>query len=183
MTRYSVAFVLVLLAGCAARNAAPSSPQAEPQSPAQAQAPSAQDITAIALQRSPCFGACPVYELTLSADGQVKFVGERFVDAAGERTGAIAPAAFERVAAEVRALDFFALKDRYRLEEDGCTATATDHPTATFTVTAGGQDKTVSYYYGCMGLAIGPQLDALAKSIDAAGNVAQWIGNRGAGNH
>jgi len=182
MTKYCVAFALVLLAGCAGHDAGQPSAQAEPQSQAQPQAPDAQDISSIALQRSPCFGACPVYELTLSADGQVKFVGQRFVDATGERTGVVAPAAFERVAAEVRALDFFALKDRYRLEEDGCTATTTDHSTATFTVAAGGQEKTVSYYYGCMGLAIGPQLDALAKSIDAAGNVAQWIGNRGAGN-
>ena len=34
------------------------------------------DITAIQLQRTPCFGSCPAYTLRLTADGRARFSGD-----------------------------------------------------------------------------------------------------------
>ena len=137
------------------------------------------EISAIRLQRSGCFGACPIYEVELAADGQVKYVGDKFVDQAGFHTSKIHPSEFDALADKIRAIHFFSLKDRYRFEPDGCTSWATDQPTATIVVTANGKEKMVSYYYGCRGLAIGPQLKALAQTIDTVGGTSQWVGGHG----
>ncbi len=40
----------------------------------------------ITLERTACFGACPVYTLSIYADGTVVYNGERFVDVEGEQT-------------------------------------------------------------------------------------------------
>lgn len=38
------------------------------------------DIRKLTLKRGACYGDCPVYEVTLFADGTVTWVGEFFVD-------------------------------------------------------------------------------------------------------
>jgi hypothetical protein len=119
-----------------------------------------------------------VYEIELSSDGQVKYVGDKFVEQVGFRTSKIQPSDFEAVAAKIRDIHFFGLKERYRFEPDGCTSWVTDQPTATIVVTASGTDKIVSYYYGCRGLAIEPKLRALVQTIDKIGGTSQWVGAR-----
>ena len=42
----------------------------------------------ITLERGPCFGTCPVYTVTLSRSGAVRFEGRRFVADSGGSTGA-----------------------------------------------------------------------------------------------
>ena len=37
----------------------------------------------IKLQRTPCYGSCPVYEVEVFANGKVKFIGEMFVKKIG----------------------------------------------------------------------------------------------------
>lgn len=38
----------------------------------------------IKIEKTPCFGKCPVYELTLRSDSTAHFVGKRFVQMEGE---------------------------------------------------------------------------------------------------
>jgi hypothetical protein len=59
------------------------------------------DITQITLRRGPCYGWCPIFELTLRRDGKARWHGERFCEPLGDETGTISPSAFERVARAV----------------------------------------------------------------------------------
>jgi Domain of unknown function (DUF6438) len=49
------------------------------------------DSKEIVMQRSACEGWCPVYEVRIRSDGQVRFWGDRFVCAFGERIATVDP--------------------------------------------------------------------------------------------
>jgi hypothetical protein len=110
--------------------------------PAPAESPP-QDFQ-IRLERSPCFGTCPVYAVAVSADGQVVYEGLDFVAVEGQQTVSISEAEVRALYAAVTSGEFFDL-------EDGYTYPATDLPTATTTVTMDGRKMTVVRYGGGCG--------------------------------
>jgi hypothetical protein len=71
-------------------------------------------ITEITLEHSECFGACPVYKLTLQADGTATYKGKEFVERIGTYSARLAPSTFRRLAETSEALKYFKLKDRYK---------------------------------------------------------------------
>jgi uncharacterized protein DUF6438 len=93
-------------------------------------------ITSITLRRGPCFGTCPMYEVTLAADGTASWDGERFVERLGHHQGQVDINDFERLARFVDRAGFFGWNPEY-------LADVTDLPDYILTVTAGDQTKTV----------------------------------------
>lgn len=94
----------------------------------------------IALDRGPCFGTCPVYTITVSADGSLTYDGRQFVDVVGEQTASLQASEVQELVDAVIAADFFSLADTY-------TVPATDLPSITMVVTLNGRTKSV-YHYG-----------------------------------
>lgn len=71
------------------------------------------EITAIRLSRGACFGTCPIYEVTLAADGTANWNGERFVERVGRYRGEADLNEVARLFAFVQRVDFFSWDDRY----------------------------------------------------------------------
>ena len=118
----------------------------------------------ISLERTMCFGRCPVYKLTVYSDGKVEYEGKDFVKEKGARRSRISEKDFRKLMKKVEEIGFFEFKDRY----DG---RITDLPTRITTVTKGDVSKTVRNYYG------GPEsLSDLEQLIDEVTNSAQWTG-------
>lgn len=127
----------------------------------------------VTFERGPCFGTCPVYILTVFADGTVAFKGVGFVLAEGTQTATLSPQQVTELYHAVLEADFFDLEDRYEVA-------ATDLPSILTTVTMDGQIKSVYHY----GLGCGTELDlappglcaleALLESIPAAN---AWVSN------
>ena len=118
----------------------------------------------IGLERTPCFGTCPVYKLTVYSDGKVEYEGKDHVKEKGARSSKIDEKFFVRLMKKADEIGFFKLKDRY----DGLV---TDLPTRITTVTKGDVSKAVRNYYG------GPKgLHDLEQLIDEVTNSAQWTG-------
>ena len=117
----------------------------------------------IKLDRTACFGACPVYSVTIDARGNVTYDGTRFVRIVGRQTDRIP---VSRVAALLETVDrigFFKLEDKYR-------QLITDLPTTFVTVTRDGRSKLIEDYFGA------PQpLKDLERQIDEAAQTARWI--------
>ena len=117
----------------------------------------------IKLERTACFGECPVYSVSIDAKGSVTYEGTRFVRVEGRQTDRIS---ISRVAALVEAVDrarFFELDDKYR-------ADVTDNPTTFVTVTRDGRLKRVEDYV------IGPKsLRQLEEQIDETARTKRWI--------
>ncbi|MBI3244024.1 MAG: hypothetical protein HYZ49_17210 [Chloroflexi bacterium] len=137
-------------------------------------APDYSDLV-ITLQRTPCFGTCPIYKLTVYGDGRVEYEGEQFVAVEGTQTATITADQVKALAAAFEQANYFTLPDNY-------TALVTDLPTTITSVTFNGQTKTIENYGGCF-----EEIDSLNKApqalcdfealIDTVTNSAQWVGN------
>jgi hypothetical protein len=138
------------------------------------------DDVKITLERTPCFGACPVYKVTLGGNGAVNYVGERFVKVEGTRTRQISRDAFLELLRKFYEVDFFAMRAEYlegrdiMLEADGTvqetSIMVTDLPTTIVTLEIGAYAKSVRAYFRA------PEgLHALADTIDATAGTLEWV--------
>jgi hypothetical protein len=103
--------------------------------------PSDDPITEVSLQRTPCFGTCPVDKVILHADGTAEYEGTLFVERMGKYKGRIAANDFKALATLVAQRKFFDLNDRY-------AAPVSDQPTLLTSVRRGATVKEVSDYGG-----------------------------------
>jgi hypothetical protein len=99
------------------------------------------DDAMIRLERTACFGACPIYVLSIAADGTVSYTGYEHVREHGTRTWKIAPDAALSLAREMERSGFFDMKDEY-------TAPVSDMPTTFVTLSLGGRTKRIRDHLG-----------------------------------
>jgi hypothetical protein len=105
-------------------------------------------VESVSYETEPCFGACPVYRVTVSRDGSGLFEGRRFTAVTGERRFPVTPAqyrAFVRHLARLRP----ASGDR-SYSGEACEMMATDLPSTNVSWrTAGGAEQRLHFYHGC----------------------------------
>lgn len=126
----------------------------------------------ITLERTACFGTCPIYTLAIYEDGRVEYVGQDFVTVKGEQTGSITAEQIQELVAAFQDADYFNLQDEY-------TAPVTDLPTTITSFTFDGKTKTIRNYGGCLDGMLVPAPQALCElenKIDEVTNSAQWVG-------
>lgn len=105
------------------------------------------DLESISYETGPCFGACPVYRVTVRADGSGTFEGRRFTAAEGERAFRATPAQFGALAAHLAPVR--PAHRSVRLAGEACTMTATDLPSAEVTWTGRAGTQSLYFYFGC----------------------------------
>lgn len=129
---------------------------------------------AIALERTACFGRCPIYRVDIDDTGLVLYQGTAFVAHAGADSARVTP---ERVVELVEAADrlgYFDLADSYRMDDPTCPEYFTDAPSIILSVSAHGRTKRVEVDQGCVGFP--SAVPELAQLIDEAAGVHRWIG-------
>ena len=139
---------------------------------AMAQEPDVPPDALIRLQRTSCFGPCPIYTVTIDARGTVTFDGERFVRVVGRRTTQISTSTVATLLARAARIRFFEMRDAYRVVEnpDGTVSMVTDLPTKIVTVTVNGRTKSVEDY-----VAAPDSLAEFEREIDAAAVTKRWV--------
>jgi len=124
--------------------------------------------TTVTLDRTMCFGTCPVYSLSIAADGRVSYFGRKYVKVLGAAEGRIAVLSLQQL------VDLMMEADYFSLAVPECPdATATDAPTVTTSLTWAGQTHTVENYHG-KGCAP-PVLRTLEDQIDVTAHSSQWV--------
>lgn len=117
----------------------------------------------IKLERTACFGTCPVYSVTLDAKGNVTFESSNADRTVVRHTDRIPVSEVAALHATARRIGFFELRDSYR-------AMITDLPTTYVTITANGQTKKIEDYFGA------PRgLKQLEIQIDEAARTNRWL--------
>ncbi len=174
MTRPPILPGLLLAAAVASCAPRPPATEAAPDaSTAQAAAP-AGDSAAVTLERTPCFGTCPVYRVSVARSGAVQFVGTHHVARPGTSTDDIGPERADSLMKALEAGGYFDFADEYVMNAPACGQYATDSPTVITSVTAGGRTKRIRHDYGCFAA---PQaLAAFEQLIDEVTGTARWIG-------
>ena len=124
----------------------------------------------ITLERTPCFGTCPVYTISIFEDGTVTYEGERNVTVTGSQTSEIPP---ETVAAMVAA---FVEAGYFDWDEAYDTQTVSDLPTVITSVMFDGTLHRIARYAGDSAAPLA--LRFLEQWIDVMTNSFMWTGIR-----
>ena len=95
----------------------------------------------ITLSRTMCFGTCPSYSLTVSADGSVVYNGDAYVQYCGEFRGHVPREAVRQLVQLFKRADYFNTFDRYAMN-------ATDGTTFTTSIAFDDKSKSVADYSG-----------------------------------
>jgi len=128
---------------------------------------------AIQLERSPCYGNCPEYSVTIHGDGRVEYNGKTHVTEKGAREGRIETAKVRALASEFEKIKFWSLDAEY--VQAKCKGYCTDMATAVTELRINGLTHRVKHYYGCGG--VPKSLFDLESSVDRYANSEQWTGN------
>jgi hypothetical protein len=159
-------FGLVLgVVACAPRPAA--APADQPVSDAAA-------APAISLERTPCFGGCPVYTISVSPSGQVTYEGKANVRELGTATAEVPRQRVDALLTELERAGYFGFASRYALSEPACGRYVTDLPSVISSATLGTRSKRIEHDYGC-GTAPAA-LAVLENRIDEVLGSGQWTG-------
>ena len=132
------------------------------------------------LERTACFGFCPVYKVTVLDNDVVTFEGERFVkEIGGSVSRRLSDGSFKKLIEIAKAHDFAAFDAAYP-DADGanCPQRATDMPTVIVSFDAQKLSHAVSFYQGCMGFAGRDSLNEMIAEIDAVLDIGDWVGPR-----
>ena len=121
----------------------------------------------ITLERTACFGTCPVYSLKIKGDGTVIYAGEDFVQTEGIQETTISIEAIEQLVTEFEKADYFSLNDSYT------SFGVSDMPSVNTSISIGDRTKAIKHYLG--DLSAPEQLTELEDKIDEIVNSAQWI--------
>jgi hypothetical protein len=101
----------------------------------------------IVFETGSCFGACPVYRLTVNSNGDGTFEGRRFTAVTGAhpfRLGSAQYRAFARQLAPLRPA-----RGSVRYAGEACRSTATDLPSAEVSWRSRRGTQSLYFYYGC----------------------------------
>ncbi|WP_456829876.1 DUF6438 domain-containing protein [Deinococcus sp. UYEF24] len=124
----------------------------------------------LSLKREACFGSCPMYTVHVNGNGAVDWLGEKWVKKLGKASTTVKTETVRQLQQEVKAANFFALKDEYT------EMYVSDQSYVTLEVRQGMHRKTVRYYLG------DPNVPAvlvnLAKQVDLDLGTASWIRDR-----
>ena len=71
------------------------------------------DSVFFSIERTPCFGTCPTYKLTILQDGSATYLGRRFAAREGHFTGHVNAATMNALKAAADSLGFYKLEDKY----------------------------------------------------------------------
>lgn len=124
-------------------------------------------ISEISIERTPCYGLCPTYTLTLKSDGSVVYVGQANVERLGRHTGRIDRESFDYLASLALDVGFFDELENFY----GCAVT--DQETVYTSMVRNGERKTIKHYAPDLS---GPvRLHWLESTIDLWGHdLIEW---------
>lgn len=67
----------------------------------------------ISLQRTSCFGTCPIYKIIILSDGSAKYEGVKFVDKKGVVNFTLTEEQIKSIFKKANEIEYFKLKDQY----------------------------------------------------------------------
>ena len=121
------------------------------------------EIARIGIERSGCFGSCPIYSLVVEADGSFEYIGIANVSRIGRYKGKADPMRYRSVVALMSEARYFSMQDVYSVD-------VTDQEFVYTMAERGGQAKVIENY-----AASGPLvLWAIEELIDTLLLTADW---------
>lgn len=118
--------------------------------------------TLIKMEKSGCFGTCPIYAFEINGEGMAKYHGTRFVEKMGDFTKQFPPKQINALVKIFEEAGLWDYKDEY-------TADVTDLPTTFLSFSHNGKTKKIRMYYE-----VPRELIDLSKIVESFANSADW---------
>jgi hypothetical protein len=122
-------------------------------------------FTEIAIERTACYGRCPVYVAVVKENGAASYWGESDAPRLGLHSGMVYPSGFSYLARLANDLGINELKDSYSIA-------VTDNPTVYVALTRKGRRKIIKHYAPSMSGP--PRLMAFENEVDRVLARAEW---------
>jgi hypothetical protein len=142
MKAFALPLLLLLIAGCARKQfLVAAEPSADQDAPALEQRPvlggaEPADSLVVSLQRTPCFGTCPAYTITVYRSGYATYFGSSHVQLEGLHEARIGLDTLHRILADAERSGFYQFQDKYDRD-------VSDLPSSILRVVGNGRDKRV----------------------------------------
>lgn len=135
-------------------------------------------FTTVTFERTPCFGTCPVYRVSVSGSGSgnVRFEGLRNVDSVGTFTGTLPAASVSALGKAFDDAQYYAFDDKYGYGTANCPLYASDAQTIITSITTPQRTKRVEHDLGCANSPA--RLADLYRRFDEIVGTSRWIGRR-----
>ncbi|RPJ63468.1 MAG: hypothetical protein EHM12_02240, partial [Dehalococcoidia bacterium] len=104
--------------------------------------PVVQEELVIKLERTACFGACPVYSLKINGNGTVVYEGKDFVRIKGVEETTVGPEIIDQLLQAFEEAGYFSLNDSYT------GFGKSDMPHANTSISIGSRAKSIRHYLG-----------------------------------
>ena len=128
----------------------------------------------IQLERTPCYGTCPAYTLTIHGDGRIEYSGKSHVRDTAAHEARIEEDKIRQLVSEFAKAKFWEIDEDY--SETKCKGrVCTDFPTAITELKIKGNIHSVKHYYGCGSAP--KSLFQIESAIDKTANSEQWTGD------
>lgn len=114
------------------------------------------------LERTACYGTCPIYKFSIYQSGYAVYEGKRFVEKEGKYESKIAKTILEEIKTKAKAINYFDLKDEY-------PKTASDFPAVKTAVLIDGKRKEIFDGSGAPSA-----LKEFEKFLDSVKDSANW---------
>ncbi|QLH10853.1 DUF6438 domain-containing protein [Nitrosarchaeum sp. AC2] len=118
----------------------------------------------ISLERTPCYGPCPVYSVTVFENGSVIYEGKQHVENIGIYQYGISTRDTKKIIDKFYEINYFSLNDRYEIG-------STDHPTVITSFRNESYEKIVSNY-GDAGPSRLHELEIMVDDLSGAKSMA-----------
>lgn len=132
---------------------------------------SASSDTLIHMQRTACFGFCPVYELKITKNGNVTFIGKQHVKHTGQSESQLSEENLDQMFQKIKESHFWEIP-----ANPECESRMTDMPSVYLTIKMAGKRHHVNHYHGCRGFEYEKELTKLENAIDSLAGVEKWVG-------
>lgn len=138
-------------------------------------------VDSIVLERTPCFGACSAYRLSIAASGAIAFQSRNLEDLTRLERATKSKESWGKLIRLVDQVGFDRYPDDISSDKTLCATVATDHPTAIVTVFRRSSQKRVTDYLGCftsVDHAVAKQLLGLRnleRAIDDMSESSRWV--------
>lgn len=132
------------------------------------------------LERTPCYGVCPVYDVTVDEKDYLQFRGKQHVAEQGGSVASPLPSGTYKKLREIAAAhQFDAFDAAYpNADNSNCPRLATDSPSIVVGFLDGGKARTVSVYEGCAQFVGRDRFYAMIAEMEAVLDIDEFVGPR-----
>jgi hypothetical protein len=121
-----------------------------------------QDSLVAYLERTACYGQCPMYKFSIYNSGYAVYEGKRFVEKLGKYEAHLNASVLEELKTKAKAINYFGFKDEY-------PKTASDFPATKTAIVLDGKRKDIMNGTGAPSA-----LKEFEKYLDSVKDGAEW---------